>query len=106
MVRPKRGEVWLVDFGYVGKRRPCVVLSVALQDEDNVLAAVVPRTTHKKGTRFEASTANELFRHPGVFDAQMLQGISCSKFEFQIGALAEAQLEEVEAVVKRWLGFE
>jgi hypothetical protein len=28
---PNRGEVWLVDLGYVAKVRPCLVISISVQ---------------------------------------------------------------------------
>lgn len=106
MVRPKRGEVWVVDLGMAGKRRPCVVLSVELQDEDLVLATVVPRTTQIAGSRFEVTAGDRMFDKPGVFSAQMMQSVPCGKFDYKIGELKTDQLLEVETIVKRWLGFE
>jgi len=41
MPNPSRGEVWLVDLGYVAKVRPCLVLSIPPLDEDRALATLV-----------------------------------------------------------------
>ena len=35
--RIQRGELWLVDLGYLGKVRPVLVLSVPFLDHDQVL---------------------------------------------------------------------
>jgi len=32
MSNPDRGEVWLVDLGYVAKVRPCLVISIPALD--------------------------------------------------------------------------
>jgi mRNA interferase MazF len=50
---PNRGEVWLVDLGYVAKVRPCLVVSVAVLTEERALATLIPHTTRARGTRFE-----------------------------------------------------
>lgn len=34
MDSPERGEVWLVDLGYVAKVRPCLVISIPALDRD------------------------------------------------------------------------
>ena len=52
MTQPARGEVWLVDMGYVAKVRPALVLSVPVAEDERVLTTVVPHTTSVRGTRF------------------------------------------------------
>ena len=41
MATPRRGEVWLIDFGQAGKTRPALVVSVAFGDQDRALITVV-----------------------------------------------------------------
>ena len=49
-----RGEVWIVDLGMVAKIRPCLVLSIPSDDEnDRVLTTLVPHTTSTRQSRFE-----------------------------------------------------
>jgi mRNA interferase MazF len=45
MSSPDRGEVWLIDLGYVAKTRPCLVLSVPVLGRDRALVTVIPHTT-------------------------------------------------------------
>ncbi|TYQ31131.1 type II toxin-antitoxin system PemK/MazF family toxin [Pseudanabaena sp. UWO310] len=45
MNSPYRGEVWLVDLGYVAKVRPCLVVSIPALDRDRALVTLVPHTT-------------------------------------------------------------
>jgi mRNA interferase MazF len=51
--RIQRGEIWLVDLGYLGKVRPAVVVSVPFLDHERTLCIIVPHTTTRIGTRFE-----------------------------------------------------
>ena len=60
MPNPKRGEVWLIDFGVQGKTRPALVVSVAFGDRDRALITVVPHTTALRGSPFEIAV-NALF---------------------------------------------
>ncbi len=40
--RIQRGEIWLVDLGYLGKVRPVVVVSVPFLENERTLRIVVP----------------------------------------------------------------
>jgi mRNA interferase MazF len=90
----------------VAKVRPCLVLSVPADDEnDRVLVTLVPHTTSARGSRFEVAP-NVRFLRPGVFDAQNLVTIPNVKLIRVLGTLPGDQLADVESTVKRWLGFE
>ncbi len=41
MSSPDRGEVWLVDLGYVAKVRPCLVVSIPTLNQDRALVTLV-----------------------------------------------------------------
>jgi mRNA-degrading endonuclease toxin of MazEF toxin-antitoxin module len=56
MPAPRRGEVWLIDFGLAGKTRPALVVSVAFGGRDRSLITVVPHTTSLRGSPFEIAT--------------------------------------------------
>lgn len=52
-----RGDVWLVDLGMVAKVRPCLVLSIPADDNnDRLLATLVPHTTSTRDSRFEVAS--------------------------------------------------
>lgn len=104
---PQRGEVWIIDLGLVAKTRPCVVLSVQINDVEAALVTFVERTTSDRpGSRFQVADRSRLFPQvPGLFDAQKIATVDRSKFQRRIGRLAADQLAEVEAAVKRWLGL-
>ncbi len=42
---PQRGELWLVDLGYVAKIRPCLVLNIPIDDRDRAISTIIPHTT-------------------------------------------------------------
>ena len=102
---PTRGEVWLVDLGMVAKVRPCLVLSIPADGEnDRILTTVVPHTTSTRESRFEVSS-NVRFLKTGAFDAQNLVTIPTIKLVRRLGILPADQMATVEEAVRRWLGF-
>jgi mRNA interferase MazF len=98
----KRGEIWLIDLGYAAKVRPCLVLSIEVEDTDRALTTVIPHTTSVRGTRFEVSL-NVRFLKQGAFDAQNIVSVSHAKFVRKLGSLTVEQLKEIEEVVNFWL---
>lgn len=101
---PERGDVWLVDLGLAAKVRPCLVFSVAVEEEDRALVTLVPHTTSAYGSRFEVDVQAR-FLKKGVFDAQNLITIPRAKLLRRLGRLTSPQVAAVEQVVRRWLGL-
>ena len=104
MPSPSRGEVWLVDLGYVGKIRPALVLSVPAADEDRALVTLVAHTTAVRGSRLETIIPVR-FLKPGAFDSQNLLTISHAKLIRRLGSLGATELAKVENSVREWLGL-
>src|SRR5437870_4023472 len=104
MPNVKRGEVWQIDFGLAAKVRPALVLGCDVADEDRVLVAVVYHTRALRGSRYEVP-----MRVPGLeeggFDAQSLYTVPAVKLLRRRAVLAAAQMAQVEAKVKLWLGL-
>ncbi len=105
MSNPNRGEVWLVDLGYVAKVRPCLVVSIPALMQDRALATLVPHTTSPRGSRFEVNISIR-FLKPGAFDVQNLITIPHAKLLRKLGKLDSGQLAQVEDTLLFWLGFE
>ncbi len=63
---PKRGEVWLIDFGITQKVRPALIISIPYGDADRALIGVVPHTTATRGSQFEVTVATP-FLAEGAF---------------------------------------
>ena len=86
MAQPNRGEVWLIDLGYVAKTRPCLILSIPANDQERALVTVVIHTTALRGTDFEVSIATG-FLKPGAFDAQNIVTVPHAKLIRKLGTL-------------------
>jgi mRNA interferase MazF len=105
MSSPERGDVWLVDLGYVAKVRPCLVVSIPTLNQDRALATLIPHTTSLRGSRFEVKIKAKFLRE-GVFDLQNIITIPHAKLLRKLGSLTPEQMLEVEEVLLFWLGFE
>lgn len=99
-----RGEVWLVDLGLAAKVRPCLILSVPVDDDDRALVTLVPHTTAVRGSRFEVPVPVRFLR-PGAFDAQGIVTVPHVRLVRRLGTLSAEQIGAVEAAVRAWLGF-
>ncbi len=95
MSSPDRGEVWLVDLGYVAKVRPCLVVSIPTLNQDRGLVTLVPHTTSPRNSRFEVNIKAR-FLKPGVFDVQSIITIPRAKLLRKLGELNLEQLGQVE----------
>lgn len=104
MATPKRGDVWLVDMGYVAKVRPALVLSVPIEDDERVITTVVPHTTSVRGTRFEVQS-NVPWLKPGAFDVQGIGTYPTVKLIQKLGDLPHEQLASIESCVRTLLGL-
>ena len=102
---PKRSEVWLADLGVAAKTRPVLVLSVPFSDSDYALITVVPHTTSSRKSNFNVRLSVAALR-PGAFNVQGLMTIQPSKFIRKLATLQSAQMQYIEAAVKKWLGFQ
>ena len=77
--RIQRGELWLVDLGYLGKVRPVLVLSLPFFDHERTLCIVVPHTTTVIGTRFEVAVEHPALKG-GALDVQQTAAVQAVKF--------------------------
>ena len=101
---PKRGEVWLVDFGVTQKVRPALVISLPYADADRALIGVIPHTTATRGSQFEISVPTR-FLNEGAFLIQGVQALPPKYFLRQLGVLSADELQRVENGLLRWLGI-
>jgi mRNA interferase MazF len=102
--RIQRGELWLVDLGYLGKVRPVVVASVPFNDNERTLCIVVPHTTSVIGTRFEVNVAHPALQ-PGVFDVQQTAAVQAAKFVRRLGVLNPNLMSVIEKALGNVLGL-
>ena len=104
MNRPLRGEVWMVDLGLAAKVRPCLVLSVPLEESDRSLVTVIPHTTALRQSRFEVAVSVRFLR-PGAFDAQGVVTVPTVRLMNRLGTLSAEQIQAVAKSVCSWLGI-
>lgn len=104
MKSPLRGAVYLVDLGLAAKVRPCLVLSVPLDESDRSLVTVIPHTTAVRQSRFEIVVPARFIRS-GAFDAQGIVTVPTVRLMNQLGMLTTEQLGLVEKGVCAWLGI-
>jgi len=101
----ERGGVWIVDYGYVGKTRPAVVLSIGYNDNERALHTVVAHTTARWFTQYEIEIPKPFLDKSGAFDTQQVATHPNAKFLTYLGKLNAAELSLVEDLVKRWLAI-
>lgn len=103
MPTPRRGEVWLIDFGFAGKTRPALVVSVAFGDQDRSLITVVPHTTSLRGSPFEIAVP-VAFLKPGAFLVQGVTTFPTVKALHRLGALQPTAFDIIFGRLLHWLG--
>ena len=94
----------MVDLGLAAKVRPCVVLSVPIEESDRSLVTLVPHTTALRRSRFEI-LASPRFLRPGAFDAQGIVTVPTVRLMNRLGTLSAEQMQAVERGVCLWLGI-
>jgi mRNA interferase MazF len=102
--RIQRGELWLVDLGYLGKVRPVLVVSVPFLDNERTLCIVVPHTTSVIGTRFELKVEHPVLQ-AGAFHVQQTAAVQAVKFVRRLGAFNAGQLRIVKQGMAQVLGL-
>ena len=100
---PRRGEVWLIDFGLAGKTRPALIVSVAFGDQDRSLITVVPHTTSLRGSSLEVNVPLP-FLKPGAFLVQGVTTFPTVKALHRLGTLPSPAFDKVFAGLLHWLG--
>ncbi|HYW46836.1 MAG TPA: type II toxin-antitoxin system PemK/MazF family toxin [Bryobacteraceae bacterium] len=103
MSTPRRGEVWLIDFGMAGKIRPALVVSVAFGDQDRSLITVVPHTTSLRTSPFEV-VVRVPFLKPGAFLVQGVTTFRTVDAHYRLGSLQAEAFDRVFDCLLRWLG--
>jgi len=94
----------MVDLGLAAKVRPCLVLSVPLEESDRSLVTLVPHTTSLRQSRFEVAVSRK-FLKPGAFDAQGIVTVPTVRLMNRLGTLSTEQIRAVEKGVCLWLGI-
>jgi mRNA interferase MazF len=102
---PQPGEVWTVDFGYDGKVRSALVISVPDRNGRLAVASVVQITTQYGGTPYEVTLPRvPWLREQSYCNAQTVQPVAWREFQRKVGQFDSRVVQDVRAALLRWLG--
>lgn len=98
--KPKPGEVWVADFGMIGKPRPVLVLASPGQTDARSLVVVVPLTSQIRALPGEVDIGKPkwLPKHSAV-NVQGLASFDHNKLTRKCGKLSEAHFQEVKDAI-------
>jgi mRNA interferase MazF len=106
MTNFKRGDVVLVDLGYLAKVRPCVVFSVPNADSQRIMSVVAPWTTEIRGGECEASFPKPRWlAEKSVVNLIVLVGVDNTKIQRMLGPLPPESLDAIDEVLVRLFGL-
>lgn len=101
---PQPGEVWLVDFGYDGKRRHALVVGSAT-DARLAISSVLQITKQHGGTSYEVTLPRvPWLAEQSYVNAQSIQPVKWVEFERKApGQFQPSIMAEVKKALARWL---
>jgi mRNA interferase MazF len=110
-VRPRRGEIWLIDFGVpVGHeqagRRPAVVVSADLLNEGPAgVVLAVPMTSKPRGlaSHVEIDPGDSGLDEISYAKCEDLKSVSDRRFVTRLGSVTPANLFEIAHVLRMLL---
>jgi mRNA interferase MazF len=102
----KRGDVVLVDLGYVAKVRPCIVISIPNADSQRNMSVVAPLTTVIRGGECEVPFPKpKWLAEESVVNLIGLVGVDNAKIERLLGPLPKDSLNAIDDVLLRLFGL-
>jgi mRNA interferase MazF len=102
----KRGDVVLVDLGYVAKVRPCVVISIPEADSRRNMSVVAPLTTEIRGGECEIPFPKPRWlAEESVVNLIGLVGVDDAKIGRMLGPLPTDSLDAIEEALMRLFGL-
>jgi mRNA interferase MazF len=106
MTNFKRGDVVLVDLGYVAKVRPCFVLSMPDADGRRNMSVVAPLTTEIRGGECEAPFPKPRWlAEESVVNLIGLVGVDNAKIGRMLGSVPNDTLDAIDETLIRLLGL-
>ena len=103
---PQPGEVWTVDFGYDGKVRSAVVVSVWDRNCRLAVTSVVQVTSQYAGTPYEVTLPRvPWLREQSYCNAQTIQPVAWTEFQRKVGQFDNRVLNDIRSALKQWLGI-
>jgi mRNA interferase MazF len=98
----KRGDVVLVDLGFVAKVRPCVVISMPNADSRRNMSVVAPLTTEIRGGECEVRFPKpKWLAEESVVNLIGLVGVDNARIERMLGPLPTDCLHAIDEALVR-----
>jgi mRNA interferase MazF len=102
----KRGDVVLVDLGYVAKVRSCVVISIPNGDSRRNMSVVAPLTTEIRGGECEVPFPKpKWLAEESVVNLIGLVGVDNAKIQRMLGPLPTDGLDAIDEGLVRLFGL-
>ena len=103
---PGPGEVWTVDFGYDGKVRSALVVSIPDKNCRLAISSVVQITTQYAGTPYEVTLPRvPWLREQSYCNAQTVQPVAWVEFQRKLGQFDLRVLKDLRSALSLWLGI-
>jgi len=107
LLKPNKGDVWIVYDGKSKKLRPFIVLSDELSGIE-IDISVAPATTHEKRNRFDIEI--ERWKEAGLNEPSIAR---CSKvtyvyhrlFRKKLGTVHESDMRTIEDALRKFFGL-
>jgi len=97
---PIPGEVYMVDMGFAGKKRPVVIVSREDPDAPRALSIVVPLTTQNRGSKYEVELPRvPWLKHQGVANVQALAAYSYNELLEKRGKLDSQVMKKIREAI-------
>jgi len=100
-MNPKPGEIYLVDFGMIGKVRPAIVMSREDPQSPRALSLCAPITTASRASLYEVPLGKLKFlERESWANAQGLTSIGHEKLVRRLGWISGDQISELKQALR------
>src|SRR6202161_1818993 len=101
-----RGDVVMVDLGYVAKVRPCVIMSISNADSRRNMSVVAPLTTEIRGGECEVPFPKPRWlAEESVVNLIGLVGVDNAKTGRMLGSVPNDTLDAIDQTLLRLFGL-
>lgn len=97
-------EIWIADFGFIGKVRPVLILTTLQENDARGLVIVLPLISQVRGLRGEFSIGKpKWLPKASVINIQGIASLATSKLMRKMGTLSDAQMTKLKQEVRAYL---
>lgn len=104
--KPQAGEVWIADFGIIGKIRPVLVLYYPTPKDSRMLVIVAPLTSQIRGCNGEIDITHiKWLPKPSAINIQVLASVDKNCLSRKLGILPTTDFNNVKSEIKKLLNL-